>query len=235
MNSKDRFDRKEIMAIPSPAYTKTWSPISHKEVINSLAEVLKKKDIGVRQESYSVKNEGRNIFGTWTQDIEKNGRLIQIGFRNSIMKNFAVGICGGICVMVCSNMQFRGDSFIEFRKHTSGITYDELLEIGDRAIDKVIDQGNALIKWQDGLNKYRLDDEKLKCITYDALDQEILPPNRFKAFQEAYSDELELTKSKHGTLYTFHGAITRMSRELNLFTVMDRTTDLYGLCNKYAA
>ena len=233
MNSKERFTRNEVMAIASPERTKTWNPISHKEVINSLTTTLKNKGIGVVSESYSVKNHGKNIFGTFVLDIVKSGRNIMIGVRNSISKTFAVGICGGIHVIVCTNMQFRGDNFIEFRKHTSGISYDELLEIENRAIDGVIDQGNSLIKWQDSLNKFRLDDAKLKCITYDALDQGILPPNKFKAFQEAYGEELELVKSKHGTLYTFHGAVTRMNRELNLFTMSNRTTDLYNLCDQY--
>lgn len=233
-NSKERFDRKAIMAIPSPAYTKTWHPISHKEVITSLDTVIKNKGIKVRQETYSVKNNGRNIFGTWVLDIEKKGKLIQVGFRNSIMKNFAVGFCAGTWVIACSNMMFKGE-FIEFRKHTSGIDYDELLEIEDRTLDQVIKQGNELIEWQNGLRKHKLDEPVFKQITYDAMDQGILAPNHFNAFLQAHTEELELVKSKNGTLYEFHGAITRMNRELNLFTIDNRTRDLGVLCDQYMA
>jgi hypothetical protein len=233
MDSKKRITRNEVMAIKSPEYTKTWSPISHYEVIRSLDAVMKEKGVGIRKESYSVKNDGKNMFGTWVLDIEKNGKLLQVGFRNSISKNFAVGICAGVYVIACSNMQFRGDAFIEFRKHTSGISYEELLRIEYKAFDQVIEQGNNLIKWQESLHKFKLDDNKLKCITYDALDQGIIPPNKFKAFQDAHTAELELVKSKNGNLYTFHGAVTRMNNSLNLFTASNRTTDLYNLCNEY--
>ncbi len=234
MNSKERITRNEVMAISSPERTKTWNPIAHSEVIRSLDSVLNDKGIGVVTESYSVKNNGNNIFGTWVLDIEKRGKQIAIGFRNSIAKLFAVGICSGVNVIACSNMTFRGDAFIEFRKHTSKISYDELLTIENRAIDQAIDQSTKLIDWQNSLRKCRLNEPEFKQITYDAMDSGILAPNRFKAFQEAYAEELNLTKVKNGTLYEFHGAITRMSRELNLFTVLNRTTDLNNLCNRYA-
>lgn len=233
MNSKERITRNEVMAIKSPEYTKTWSPISHREVIKSLDTVMKEKGVGIRKETYSVKNDGKNMFGTWVLDIEKNGKLLQVGFRNSISKNFAVGICAGVYVIACSNMQFRGDDFIEFRKHTSGISYEELLRIENKAFDKVIEQGNNLIKWQESLHKKVLKAPEFKQITFDALDAGIIPPNRFKAFQDAHGEELELTKSKNGTLYEFHGAITRINKDLNLFTTSNRTTDLYDLCNEY--
>jgi hypothetical protein len=234
MNSKERFTRNEVMAIPSPEYTKTWHPISHKEVINSLTAVLKNKGIKVVSETYSVKNHGNNIFGTFVLDIIKSGQNLMVGLRNSIMKTFAVGVCAGTHVIVCSNMQFKGD-FIEFRKHTSGISYDELLEIEDRAIDQVIVQGKETVKWHEGLRKYALEAPKFKQITYDAMERGILAPNHFNKFLEAHTAELELVKSKTGTLYEFHGAVTRMNRDLNLFTIDSRTRELCDLCDIYMA
>lgn len=232
MNSKERFSRNEIMAIKSPEFTKTWHPISHAEVIKSLEATMKEKGINIVSETYSVKNGGKNIFGTWVLDIVKAGQNLMVGLRNSISKNFAVGICAGTHVIACSNMMFKGD-FIEFRKHTAGISYDELLQIENRAIDEVIVQGNQTIKWHEGLRKYKLDKPEFKQITYDAMEQGILAPNHFNKFVEAYNMELELSKSKNGTIYEFHGAITRMNRELNLFTIDSRTRDLCTLCEAY--
>mgnify|MGYP001767046176 FL=1 len=179
-----------------------------------------------------MKNHGNNIFGTWVLDIIKSGQNLMVGLRNSISKNFAVGICAGTRVIACSNMMFKGD-FIEFRKHTAGITYEELLQIENRAIDEVIIQGNQTIKWHEGLRKYKLDKPEFKQITYDAMEQGILAPNHFNKFVEAHNMELELSKSKNGTIYEFHGAITRMNRELNLFTIDSRTRDLCTLCEAY--
>lgn len=91
MNSKERVTRSEVMAIRSPERTKTWNPIAHAEVIKSLDAVLREKGIGIVKESYSVKNNGNNIFGTWVLDIEKRKKQITIGFRNSIAKLFFRG------------------------------------------------------------------------------------------------------------------------------------------------
>lgn len=232
MDSKERFTREEVMAIPNPEFTKTWHPIPHRDVILSLEQTLKSKGVGVRQETYSVMNSGRNMFGTWVLDIEKKGTALQVGFRNSMSKKFAVGICAGTWVIACSNMMFRGD-FIEFRKHTSGISFEELLEVEERAYVQVLEQGNKLIEWQENLRRHVLNPPEFKQITYDAMDAGVLAPNHFKLFQSSYAEELELSKIKNGTLYEFHGAVTRMNRELNLFTVDGRTRALGDICDKY--
>jgi len=232
MNSKKRFNRAEIMAIEAPDYTKTWHPVKHGDVIDTMDMVLQAKGVGVISETYSIKNGGNNLFGTWVLDIEKDGKNIQLGFRNSISKNFAVGICAGTYVMVCSNMQFRGD-YIEFRKHTSGLDHEELLSLGMRAFDQVLDQGNKAIEWHSSLNQFPLFGEQFKCATYDAMEMGILAPNHFNSFLDTYKAERDLTGDS--SLFEFHGAITRMNRYLNLFTIDRRTRELSELCDRYKA
>jgi hypothetical protein len=229
MNSKERFSRAEVMAIPAPAYTKTWHPVPHREVITSLEQVVTGRGVGIMNETYSVTNKGNNLFGAWTLDIGVGGKQIQMGFRNSISKDFAVGICAGTWVMVCSNMQFRGD-FIEFRKHTSGLEIVDLLTIGTRAFDKVVTDGQRLIEWQDQLHDYPISGDRFKCLTFDAMKEGVFGANHFNAFLSSYAEEVELTKE--GTLYEFHGAATRMIRNINLFSINDRTRSLDNMLDK---
>ena len=230
MNSKERYDRAEVMAIESPAFTKTWHPIRHADVIISLSEVIKEKGIGIVYETYSVKNGGNNLFGTWVLDVERGGKHVQIGFRNSIQKTFAVGICAGTYIMVCSNMQFHGD-YIEFRKHTSGLDFDEMKVLGMRAFDEVMVQGNKAIDWHESLKNYSLDGDRFKCAVFDAIHGGVIAPNKFNGFMEAY--EMEKGLSNDSTIYEFHGAITRMNNKLNLFTTDRRTRELAQICDNY--
>jgi hypothetical protein len=192
------------------------------------------KDMGIKvvSETYSSKNNGRNVLGTLVLDITKYGMSIMAGWRNSIMKNFAVGLCSGNYVTVCSNMMFKGD-FIEFRKHTSGINFEELIEMERRSITQVLEQGNKAIAWQRSLKEVQLTDKGFKQITYDAMNNGILAPNKFHEFNEAYAIEANLDRKHNGTLYEFHGAITRMNRNLNLFTIDNRTRQLANLCDEY--
>lgn len=231
MNSKDRFSRAEVMAIPAPAYTKTWHPVPHADVIRSLDKVLQVKGVGVMGETYSVTNKGNNMFGAWTLDIGLGGKQVQMGFRNSISKDFAVGICAGTWVMVCSNMQFRGD-FIEFRKHTSGLEMEVLLDLGMRAFDRVVTDGQRLIEWQNQLHDYPVRDDQFKCLTFDAMDKGVFGANHFNAFLTSYREEVALTKTQ--SLYEFHGAATRMIKQINLFSIDTRTRVLGDLCDEAA-
>lgn len=234
--SKERVTRNEIMAIPAPEYTKTWHPVPHKMVIEALDTVIESQGIGLISETYSVKNQGRNVFGTWTLDIgldglDGPGSKVQIGFRNSLMKTFAVGICSGTFVMVCSNMCFSGE-FIEFRKHTSGLDFDELLVTANQAFAGVMDRSRKLHAWQEDLHHTPLPQPDFKQLTFDAMQSGILAPNRFRAFLDAHEAEVAQADDER-SLYQFHGAVTRMSRDHNLFTVSDRTRDLATLLDDY--
>ena len=229
MNSKDRFSRAEVMAIPAPAYTKTWHPVPHREVITSLEQVVTGRGVGIMNETYSITNKGANLFGAWTLDIGLEGKQVQMGFRNSTDKSFAVGICAGTWVMVCSNMQFRGD-FIEFRKHTSGLEVIDLLTIGTRAFDKVVTEGQNLIEWQNQLVDYPIKEQDFKCLTFDAMKGGVFGANHFNAFLTAYDEEKALTGND--SLYEFHGAATRMIRNINLFSIDTRTRVLGNLCDR---
>jgi hypothetical protein len=131
---------------------------------------------------------------------------------------------------VCSNMQFRGD-YIEFRKHTSGLDMDELKQIGSRAFLQVLEQGNKAIEWHDSLHQIPLTSDRFKCATFDVMDRGILAPNHFNKYLEAHAAEVELTGEQ--SLYEFHGAITRMNRDLNLFTIDSRTRELAVICDNY--
>jgi hypothetical protein len=234
MNSKERHTRSEIEAIPAPEYTKTWHPISHKEVLDSLDLIVQAEGVGVVNESYSTRNAGRNMFGTWTLDIPlgDGGSLVQLGFRNSLMKTFAVGVAAGTHVIACSNMQFSGQ-FLEFRKHTSGLTFEELLYVADAAFGKALDQAKELHEWHEGLRAIPLPEPQMKALTFDAMDRGILPANRFGAFREMHRAEVELAGDDG--LYPWHGALTRINRDLNLFSVGRRTADLRVLCDEYAS
>lgn len=231
MNSKERLTRAEVMAIPSPEFTKTWRPIPHRDIIQSLDQVLKVRGVEVMQETYSVTSKGANMFGSWTLDVGAEGKQVQMGFRNSISKMFAVGICAGTWVMVCSNMQFRGD-FIEFRKHTSGLDQEVLLDLGTRAFDKVVTDGQRLIEWQNQLRDYPVDTDGFKCLTFDAMHEGVFGANHFNSFLEAHGEEEKLAGDRN--LYTFHGAVTRMIRDINLFSIDGRTRILGKMCDQYA-
>ena len=222
--------RNEVMAIQSPAFTKTWHPYSHKDVILAMESITTKvMQVGIVSDRYSVTKDGHNMFGTFTLDIGANIK-IQLGFRNSTNKSFALGVCSGTHVVVCSNKCFSG-KFLEFRKHTGTLDLNELLSISYRNAQGAIEEGTKMINWQYALSEFPLDETNYKSIVYDAMCSEVIPPSSFNNFISAWGEEVSLSGNK--SLYEFHGAVTRMNREASLFTTERRTAKLNELCKEY--
>jgi hypothetical protein len=155
---------------------------------------------------------------------------VNLGFRNSVCKSFPVGVCSGTHVMVCSNGCFSGE-FVEFRKHTGRLDFDELLEIGGRSVIKVVEDGKKMITWQNDLHQFELDEIPFKALTYDAMEEGVIAPQNFHDYLEAWEAEVEISKER--TMYEFHGAVTRMIREKSLFVITKHTKSLNSLCDRY--
>lgn len=144
-------------------------------------------------------------------------------------KAFAIGICAGTWVTVCSNMMFSGE-FIEVRRHTAGVDLEELRILAGRAVDGISIKLEDLGKWHIGLKEHSLNEEEYKILTYDALDKDVIPLTRFKEFKECHEEEMKLNDR---SLYTFHGGITRMVRDTSLFNITRYSENVKGFCDDY--
>jgi len=228
--STARVTEAEVMAIPEPEFTSSWHPVSHARVIGSLDLAVRDHGLGVVERNYNIRREGKQMFGTWQLDQKTNGSSWMVGFRNSIDKEFAVGIVAGTHVFVCSNMAFSG-KFIEFRRHTGGLDAEELVQVATRSIGKLIGEMKDFSQWHEGLKAYGLLERDLKVLVYDAMKNWVFPPSKFQGFLECYREEKQLRH--HDSLYTFHGACTRLSRESSLFTVSERNGALVKIINNH--
>jgi hypothetical protein len=223
MGKKNEFlSRDEAMKIPAPEFTDTWHPVSHGQVIQAMDKVVSEMGVGIREETYSAAFSGANLFGTWTLDMPMGDTsMVQLGFRNSTNKMFAVGICAGTHVIACSNLCFSGE-FIEFRKHTSGMNEDALMQSAKTAMGVIVEKSEILFKWQESLREVIMSEDQFKVYTYDAITEGLIGVKSFIPFTNAFEEERKLAKKKM-SLYQFYGAVTRLNRGNNLFTVSDRT------------
>lgn len=221
----------DLLAIPAVPFTDTWRPVHHVDVVRSVHQAIEAHDQGIQSERYQVSADGLNLFSTITLAGEGRDRLT-VGFRNSMAKRFALGVVGGHNVMVCSNMCFWGD-FIEQRRHTSGLTLETLQEFMGEAVGRTLGNGQNMRDWFLKLHEVPMGEAELKTLTFDAMDQDILPPSRFGAFREAYREEL--ADNPHPgmeSLAHFHGAATRVLREQSLGAMQTRTLELNRLINQ---
>ena len=231
-----RVSEAEVMAIPAPDFTDTWSPVPHKDVIESVQMACDNYGLDIISKNYTVAALGAKMFSSWQIDSGKSDRHWMLGFRNSTNKSMAVGMTAGNSIVVCSNMQFSGE-FLSFHKHTSGLHVGRLMQMASTAVGATIEKCQALDTWHEGLKEVEMSGDDMKCITFDMMQDGVFAPSKFKEFGECAKAEFELSKDR--TLHTIHGAATRLVRNSSLFQIADTTKKLHDLCdiwgNKKAA
>jgi hypothetical protein len=223
-------DESLVMSVPEPDPTDTWQPVSHARIINALDDNLSEMGIGVAHKTYTLSKNGLNVFSLWSLDQQDDGRRLAVGFRNSIDRRLSLGMVGGLNVIVCSNLMFDGE-FIEFRRHTKGFTEEVLRNMVAKTVGSVLDHCQRLARWHSGLKEVALPEVDRKVLTYDAMERGILPPSQFSSLSDAYKEEID--NGEGHTLYSFHGANTRVMKGLSLFSVNERNRRLAALCDEY--
>ncbi len=115
-------DYNKVISIPVPTPTKTYSPISHKNVIDLIAYKAEKlTGAEVVNKQFVLGAKGNQMFGSVALKTGDDDRHALIGFANSYDKSISLRIVSGASIMVCSNMCISGSDFTSRRKHTNGI------------------------------------------------------------------------------------------------------------------
>jgi len=228
---------KEVCSVPTPDATKTFRPVPHGELINSLRYACKTVGIGIRSEEFTLAHRGARLFGTFTLEpfMRGNGREFTLGFRQGLNKSLSIGVCAGMKVIVCDNMMFDGE-FIEFRKHTSGLDDAELVRIAINAVTQSMKKMADFKKWHDHMRAVKVNKYKFKCLTFDAMTQGVFPPAHLGRFLNCYGDERKVQlemKQNADSLYTWHGGVTRLLRGKSHFQQAESNRLLQGICDNY--
>ncbi len=124
-----------ILNAPVPVTTRTYSPLSHLDLITSVKEQLDKRGLKVKDERYSENRKGQQMFGHMTVEGYNGDQDMCLGFRNSYDKSMQVGVVGGSRVIVCSNMMFAGD-FKALAMHNGNVV-QELNTMLGKAADRL--------------------------------------------------------------------------------------------------
>lgn len=227
-----RVDEDVIQMVKAPDWTDTWHPVSHGDVIRTLNHSVKESGMEVINKYYDLSDDGMRMFGSWTLNERSNGIQWAMGFRQGMDKSMSLGICAGTHVLVCSNMMFAGDDFIEFRRHTKSLDLDELQTIADRSLIGLKKKMGTFADWHKSLLDYKVSGVNFQHLTFEALRQDVLPQSRFKNLLDSYQQELQLNGN---CLYSFHGAVTRTLRDDTLFNISDRSSRLNKVVNDFVS
>lgn len=221
--STTRVSEAVIRSAPEPEFTETWRPYSHGAVLDCLAAATKEMKFEVARKDYSITKSLTRMFGVWEIGNKSDDELgFAIGFRNSIDKHFAVGLCAGERVYVCDNLVFDSE-FVLFRKHTGQLGRDELQMIAIEAMKTVTNRFELLRNWHRKLKGVGLEHREAALLTVAAMRKELIPPSNYPKFHELYfGEETKYTSTLHG----WHGAVTELYKDQSLLTVQYKNAEL---------
>lgn len=121
--------RGELAEYRAPEATRTWFPVSHKDVVEQVENRLEGTGLRFTRSQFSLTAGGARMFATYDLASEIcEGVTLAIGVRNSIDKSFPLGFVGGSRVFVCDNLAFSGQVFVT-KKHTKNGRENYIREI----------------------------------------------------------------------------------------------------------
>jgi hypothetical protein len=232
-----RATEAEVMMVPAPEFTATWHPIPHRDVVYALDNALENIGIGVISKEYSLSSNGAKMFMAWQLDLGTDDIGYELGGRNALDKSMSVGVCAGDRVFVCDNLCFTG-SFIMFRKHTSGLDREEMIQIAMTSIQTTIPKMERMVEWHSSLADKYVPENDFKVLAYEMMTRGVFAPGQLNNYLDCLEIEKKITLRTNAlagtrTLHVVHGAATRLMKGWNLLKTARATTLLEGLCNDY--
>ena len=116
-----RVDMKQLAKMPTPKPTKTWNPVPHDLLINSIVgQIDKMHDFEIEKMEIGTSHGDKRCFWLFLLKSNSSELCLSIGGRNAHDKAFGIALFGGASVYICSNLQ----AFAEYAlrtKHTSQV------------------------------------------------------------------------------------------------------------------
>ena len=186
----ERCSIEQLLAIPEPEKTKTYTPLNHYDFAVNVKTVASNmlRDFTFAKEAYALSSNGNKLFGVLSyasKSTSDNDPLrLSIGIRNSHCKSFRCGVAVGTSVICCDNLMFKGDITV-MRKHTGENMHEELMDDVVTAIYKSQHQYSQLCFDAARMMEIALDQhasyEYLGILTGEGI---LSPTQSTKAFKE---------------------------------------------------
>ena len=118
----------------------------------------------------------------------------ELGIRNAIDKSMSVGVVAGDRVFVCDNLAFIG-SLIAFRKHTSGLDHEEMVEIAMHAVRSVVPKMQEMVNWHETLQHKYVPESDFKGLVFDMMTRGVFSPGQLNNYLDCLEVERKQTIS----------------------------------------
>lgn len=116
--------RDFLLGLSVPDNTRTWKPISYKNLINITLEGLDKCGFVLNKEMYNYSADGMKANGKYHLEYGNDNDMgLMIAWQNSYNKTLSLKFAIGGSVFICENGVVRGDIGTYKRKHIGDIQH----------------------------------------------------------------------------------------------------------------
>jgi hypothetical protein len=223
--------REQLIGVRTPDRTKTWVPVPHARLLDTVQDTLAQQGLTVVSEAHGLTQDGARYFGLLqVQDGHDDGDFgLVVGVRNSHDKSFPAALALGAQVLVCDNLSFRGEVKLS-RKHTAYIERD-LPGLVSRAVGML----GALRRTQeerfDAYKRTEITDAQAHDLIIRAMDVGALPVTRIPAAIDQWRRPHHLDFVEGGrTVWRLWNAWTEVLKG-NLTMLPKRTQAIHSLAD----
>jgi len=125
-----RATEQDIKNVTEITYEGTrYSPILHKQVIDTIDEYLYKNNISVRGKEFLTASNGQRVIGKYNIAYPDSEMGYMINFRNSLDGSMSFAIVSGANTWICSNGSIYGDVSAYKSKHVGNNNIEMLNQI----------------------------------------------------------------------------------------------------------
>lgn len=218
-------NEQQILQVPIPKKTDSYSPVPHKDVIEEIQENLDKLGLSVKSKGYRTNKKGTQVVGNFDVGASHDLFDFRLAFRNSYDKSMSLAFVAGVSVMICSNGMIVGDTkFV--RKHTGSVLKEMRQRVGDAIKDfhSVMHQAG-----QDAysMNKIDLDDTAVAelCGRF-FMEQEIITSSQLNIIKdELKSPSFEDFEDQN--LWSLYNHTTYALKKTHPTKYLDKHQDLH--------
>lgn len=140
-----------LIATPLPEQTRTYKPVSHKQLIDLTLESIHKAGFKLGREFYTSAKNGNVANGRFTiQNVADTEMQLQIGWQNSYDKTLTLKFAIGTRIFICENGCVSGDFGAFKKKHVGEIqtfapnTITEYIKKSGEAFKRIQDEREAM-------------------------------------------------------------------------------------------
>ena len=223
--------RKALAAVPTPAATETWRPISHEEYVRQVEWALPRYGLDIVQEVHALTHDSSRYFGLIQVQNGCNSPDYSwvLGLRNSHDKTLTVGLVAGNSVFVCDNLSFSGEVCVS-RKHTSYILEDLPGLIGS-ALGRLLQMFKSQDQRVDRYRATRLSDTDAHDLTIRALDSGVFCASKIPEILKEWREPRHEAFRPRSLWSWFNASTENLKGALHLLP--KRSQALYRLCDDF--